>query len=272
MSFQEIPVCLLEIMPFVSSIKIMNHNIKDQIADHRSIRKYLSKPVPDDVLRQILEAGICASNTGNMQVYSMIVTKNETLRKQLWEVHFKQNMVLQAPVLITFCADVNRFNRWCEARDAQPAYNNLLWFCNAAVDAVLASQNVALAAESFGLGICYLGTTTYNADKIIDILCLPEGVIPVTTLVVGYPDEQPPLTGRLPLEAVVHDEVYCDYKTLEIDRLYADLEASEQTKKLLEINKKETLAQVFTENRYTKKDNEAASEAYLNAMKRQRFI
>ncbi len=253
-------------------MSMSNFSIKDQITNHRSIRKYLSKPVPDDILRQILEAGVCASNTGNMQVYSMIVTKDETLRKQLWEVHFKQNMVLQAPVLITFCADVNRFNKWCKSRKAEPAYNNLLWFCNANIDAVLASQNVALAAESFGLGICYLGTTTYNADKVIDILHLPEGVIPVTTLTVGYPDEQPPLTGRLPLEAVVHNEVYRDYTEEDIDRLYADLEVSEQTKKLLEINKKETLAQVFTENRYTKKDNEWASGAYLNAMKRQKFI
>ncbi len=250
----------------------MLHNIKEQIAHHRSIRKYLSKPIPDDILRQILEAGICASNTGNMQVYSMIVTKDETLRKQLWEVHFKQDMVLQAPVLITFCADVNRFNKWCRARKADPGYNNLLWFCNANIDTILASQNVALAAESYGLGICYLGTTTYNADQIIDILKLPEGVIPVTTLVVGYPDGEPPLTGRLPLEAVVHNETYHDYSNEDIDQLYAGLEASEQTKNLLDINQKETLAQVFTDNRYTRKDNEYASEAYLQAMKRQRFL
>ncbi len=247
-------------------------DIRKQIANHRSIRKYQLKSIPDDVLRQILEAGVCASNTGNMQVYSMVVTKDEALRQQLWEVHFRQNMVLQAPVHITFCADVNRFNKWCRARKADPAYENLLWFCNATIDATLASQNVALAAESFGLGICYLGTTTYNAGRIIDILGLPQGVIPVTTLVMGYPDEQPPLTGRLPLEAVVHNETYCDYTHEDIDRLYAGLEATEQTRQLLEINQKETLAQVFTDKRYTKKDNEAASAAYREAMKRQGFV
>ncbi len=247
-------------------------DIKDQIANHRSIRKYQSKPIPEDILRQILEAGICASNTGNMQVYSMVVTKDEILRKQLWEVHFRQNIVLQAPVHITFCADVNRFSKWCRAREADPAYENLLWFCNATIDTTLASQNVALAAESFGLGICYLGTTTYNADRIIDILNLPKGVIPVTTLVMGYPDEQPPLTGRLSLEAVVHDETYHDYTNEEIDQLYAGLESTEQTRQLLEINQKETLAQVFTDKRYTRKDNETASMAYLEAMKRQGFL
>jgi len=247
-------------------------DIKNHITHHRSIRKYRSEPIPDNILRQILEAGICASNTGNMQVYSMVVTKDEDLRKQLWEAHFRQNMVLQAPVHITFCADVNRFSQWCRARHAEPAYENLLWFCNAAIDATLASQNVALAAESFGLGICYLGTAIYNAGRIIDILRLPKGVIPVTALVMGYPDEQPPLTGRLPLEAVVHEETYRVFTDEEINNLYAALEATEQTRQLLEINQKETLAQVFTDKRYTQKDNEAVSAAYLEVMKRQGFL
>ena len=247
-------------------------SIQEQITNHRSIRKYRQDPIPGDTLRKILQAGISASNTGNMQVYSMIVTQDEDLRKQLWEAHFRQNMVLQAPVHITFCADVNRFSKWCRARKAEPAYENLLWFCNAAIDAGLASQNVALAAESFGLGICYLGTAIYNAARIIDILKLPRGVIPVTALVMGYPDEQPPLTGRLPLEAVVHDETYRDFTDEEINRLYAELEATEQTRKLLEINQKETLAQVFTDKRYPKKDNEAVSAGYMEALKTQGFL
>ena len=246
--------------------------IIDQVIAHRSIRKYLSKPIPDDMLHRILQAGICASNTGNMQVYSMIVTKDESLRKQLWEVHFKQNMVLQAPVHITFCADVNRFSKWCRARKAQPGYDNMLWFCNAAIDATLASQNVALGAEALGLGICFLGTAIYNAARIIDILKLPKGVIPVTALVMGYPDEQPPPAGRLPFEAVVHKETYHDYTAEEINSLYADLEASEQTRQLVEMNQMETLAQVFTEKRYAKKDNEAFSKAYLEVLKGQGFL
>jgi nitroreductase len=247
-------------------------DIKEQIIHHRSIRKYKPEPIPDDTLRQILEAGIAASNTGNMQVYSMIVTKDEDLRKQLWEAHFRQNMVLQAPVHITFCADVNRFSKWCRARQAEPAYENLLWFCNAAVDATLASQNVTLAAESFGLGVCFLGTAIYNAGRIIDILKLPKGVIPITAIAMGYPDEQPPLTGRLPLKAVVHNETYREFSDEEIDRLYADLESAEQTRQLLEINQKESLAQVFTDNRYPRKDNEAVSASYLEVMKKQGFL
>ena len=126
------------------------------IFQHRSIRKYKSDPVPDELLDRILEAGSRASTTGNMQVYSMIVTRDEAIRKQLWESHFKQDMVLQAPVHITFCADFNRFNKWCRLRKAEPGYDNYLSFFTASIDALLASQNVVLEAESRGLGICYL--------------------------------------------------------------------------------------------------------------------
>ena len=148
----------------------------DTIASHRSIRKYKSDPVPDAVLKEILEAGSRASTTGNMQVYSMVVTTDPGIRKQLWEAHFKQDMVLQAPVHITFCADFNRFNQWCRQRDAVPGYDNFLSYITASIDALLASQNVALEAENQGLGICYLGTATYMANRIIEILELPEAV------------------------------------------------------------------------------------------------
>ena len=178
----------------------------DTIFQHRSIRRYKSDPIPQDILDQILDAGSRASTTGNMQVYSMVVTRDEVIRKQLWESHFRQEMVLEAPVHITFCADFNRFNKWCRQRKAEPGYGNFLSFFTASIDALLASQNVVLAAEANGLGACYLGTATYMADRIIDILDLPEGVVPVAAVVLGYPDETPGLTGRLPMRAVVHNE------------------------------------------------------------------
>ncbi len=242
------------------------------IHNHRSIRKYKSDLIDDTVLKGILEAGTRASTTGNMQVYSMVVTTDHNLKQKLWEPHFKQDMVKQAPVIITFCADFNRFNKWCEQRNAVPGYDNFLSFFTAAIDALLVAQNVALAAEDQGLGICYLGTTTYMANTIIDILNLPEFVIPITTLVLGYPDETPPLTDRLPLEAVLHNEVYKNYLPEDIDRLYAEKEALQETLDLLEENKKETLAQVFTDNRYTRKDNEFFSEKLLDVIRKQGFM
>ena len=244
----------------------------DTIFNHRSIRKYKSDPITDKDLNDILEAGIRASNTGNMQVYSIVVTRDEEMKKKLAPTHFNQPMATQAPVLLTFCADINRFNKWCKQRNAEPGYDNFLWFTNAVIDAMLASQNCCLAAEEKGMGICYLGTTTYNADKIIDILKLPKGVSPITTVVVGYPDESPELTDRLPLDGVVHYETYKDYSNEDIDRIYAEKEALESTKALLEENQKETLAQIFTDNRYKKADNLHFSKTFLNVLKEQGFM
>ena len=246
--------------------------ISETIFNHRSIRNYKCDPIPEEILNNILEAGTRASNTGNMQMYSMIITRNEDMRKKLAPVHFNQKMVMEAPVHITFCADVNRFSEWCRLRKAEPGYNNFLWFISAAIDAVLVSQNVSLAAETEGLGICYLGTVNYNPQALIDILELPRGVIPVTAIVMGYPASEPPLTPRLPLEAVVHYETYKPYTTEKIDRIYAETENSELTGELLKTNAKETLAQVFTECRYKLQDNIAASEAYFNALKIQGFL
>ena len=244
----------------------------DAIFEHRSIRKYKSTPVEKEKLERILEAGSRASTTGNMQVYSIVVTEDPDLRKQLWEAHFKQDMVLQAPVHITFCADFNRFNKWCRSRKADPGYDNFLSFFTAAIDALLASQNVALEAEANGLGICYLGTATYMAERIIDILSLPPGVVPVAALVMGYPDKESVLTDRLPMEAIVHEETYHHYEDDDIDRIYAEREGSQLTRDLLEENQKESLAQVFTDNRYTRKDNIHFSKIFLEVIRRQGFM
>lgn len=243
----------------------------EEIFQHRSIRKYKSDTIPAKVLKEILEAGSRASNTGNMQAYSMVVTGDKVLREKLWEVHFKQNMVKEAPIHITFCADLNRFSAWCKLREAEPGYDNFLWFFNAAIDALLASQNVVLEAEAHQLGACYLGTATYNADKIIEILNLPKLVVPVAAIVIGYPDEKPGLTDRLPLNSVYHNEVYEKFTTEKINSIYAERENSDQTKELLKINSKKTLAQIFTESRYKKEDNEFFSAKYLKAIRDQGF-
>jgi nitroreductase len=238
---------------------------------HKSIRKYKSDPVSDSLLDEILLSGTRASTTGNMQVYSIIVNRDPAIKEKLWEVHFRQNMVLEAPVHLTFCADFNRFNIWCRLRKADPGYNNFLSFFTAAIDALLVSQNVCLAAEEKGLGICYLGTATYNAERIIEILNLPQGVVPVAAIVMGYSDEEPGITLRLPLESVVHYEKYKEFTPELINEIYRERESSDQTKELLRINEKETLAQIYTDKRYTRKDNEYFSVKFLEAIKKQGF-
>jgi FMN reductase (NADPH) len=246
--------------------------MEQTIFNHRSIRKYKTTPIDQEIMNHILLAGTRASTTGNMQVYSIVVTTDPAIKEKLWEAHFKQDMVKVAPVILTFCADFNRFNKWCRQRNATPGYDNFLSFVTAAIDALLVAQNVALAAEEKGLGICYLGTATYNADKIIELLNLPKGVVPVTSFPVGYPEEVPGLTDRLPLEAVVHYEKYNDYSEEMINELYAIKEEMPFYQELLKINNKETLAQIFTDIRYTKKDNVFFSESYLNVLHRQGFM
>ncbi len=244
----------------------------NEIARHRSVRKYKSDAIPQTVLDEILAAATRASNTGNMQLYSIVVTTDAAIKDELCGCHFSQEMVRRAPVVMTFCADINRFGHWCRLRDAEPAYDNFMWFLNAATDALLASSNAALQAENHGLGICYLGTTIYNAKKICGVLGLPEGVIPVTTVVMGYPDEAPELTDRLPVEAVVHREKYSDYSDGQINELWAEKEASQLTALLLEQNSLPNLARIFTERRYTKKDNIPVSIAYLDLLREQGFF
>jgi len=242
------------------------------IFEHRTIRKFKQTPIENSILDSILNAAIRASNTGNMQVYSIIVTKNPEIKNKLWEQHFKQEMVKQAPIILTFCADFNRFNKWCESRNAIPGYDNFLSFFTGSVDAVIAAQNATLEAESNGLGVCYLGTTNYNAEKIIEILNLPKGVVPVTTLVLGYPDEKPDLTPRLPQNAVVHYETYTDFSKQSINEIYFETENSEFTKQLIVENKTENLAQIFTQKRYTKNNNIYFSKSLLDVLKQQNFM
>lgn len=240
--------------------------------NRKTIRKYLSRKINKELLNELLEIACRASTTGNMQLYSIILTEDDEMKEKLSPAHFNQPMIKQAPVSLTFCADFRRFSIWCEERKAKPGYDNFLSFMNAAIDAMLVAQTFCVAAEQKGLGICYLGTVLYNSEQIIDILKLPELVFPITTITVGYPDEDPKQVDRLPLEGIVHNETYKDYTTQAIDELYTVKESLEENKKFIEENAKETLAQVFTDIRYKKEDNEKISKDLLIQLKKQGFL
>jgi hypothetical protein len=141
----------------------------------------------------------------------------------------------------------------------------------AAIDALLAAQTICNAAEEEGLGICYLGTATYNADSIIEVLELPRGVVPVATVTLGWPAQVPEQPDRLPLEAVVHYEKYHEFTPELIDSLYREKEARADSRQFIAENNKSTLAQVFTDVRYKKADNEHFSEKFLDVIRRQGF-
>ncbi len=243
----------------------------DLIKKHTSIRKYKNAQVSDLLINDLLEAGCRASTTGNMQLYSVINTTSQLIKEKLLPVHFNQKMVLDAPHVLTFCADFNRFKKWCILNQAEPGYDNYLSFMTAAIDAILVAQNVCVAAESKGLGICYLGTVLYNAEKIITILKLPKGVVPVATVTLGWPDEQPQKVDRLPIEAIVHKDVYNDYSDEQIGKLYHYKESLIENQRFIAENGKNTLAQVFTDVRYKKTDNEHFSAKLLEVIRKQGF-
>lgn len=244
----------------------------NSILTRKSIRKYSSRPVDDQLLDRLLAAAMRTQTMGNLQLYSVVVTRDEDMKKQLAPAHFNQPMVTGAPVVLTICADTRRTTTWCQERKAEPGYDNFLSFINAATDALLFTQTFCNVAEDEGLGCCFLGTTVYMPQLIIDTLHLPRLVMPVATITLGWPDEQPQLSDRLPLEAIVHRETYHDYSAEDIDRLYATKEALPENREFCRINNKETLAQVFTDCRYTKKDNIAMSETMLKALRGQGFL
>lgn len=190
--------------------------------NRRSIRKYTDQDIPESLLNELLEVATRASNTGNMQLYSVVVTRDPANKEKLAPAHFNQPMITGAPVVLTFCADANRFVKWAECRKAEAGFDNLQTFIASTIDAMLFAQSFCNAAEEKGLGICYLGTTAYNADQIIEALSLPRLVVPIVTVTVGYPAEPiPAQVERLPLAAVVQNETYTDFTPASIDALYS---------------------------------------------------
>ncbi len=238
----------------------------------RSVRKYSDREVSRELLDSILEAAMKAPTCGNMQLYSVIVTRSEEGKKALAPAHFNQPMVTTAPVVLTVCADFNRFTHWCELSDADPGYDNFLSFMNAMADASVFAQQIVAIAESEGLGTCYLGTVTYNADKISDILGLPDLCVPVACITLGWPAEDGVETERLPLGAIMHEEHYRSDSDDEIIDLFKAKDDYVPNRKFIEENGKQTLAQVFTDVRYPRAMNEDFSRTFLDLLRAKRFL
>ena len=240
--------------------------------NRRTIRRYRPEPLAPGLLETLLEAAAHAPTTGNMQLYSVVVTTDDGEKKALAPFHFGQPQVESAAAVLTFCADFNRFSRWCLARNAEPCYDNLQSFMAATLDTIAFAQQFNTLAEAAGLGVCWLGTTTYNAPEIAEALNLPELVVPLITLTVGYPADSGEEVGRLPLEAIMHGGTYRDYSTDDIDSLYSEKESREDSRRFVAENNKETLAQVFTDIRYPRANNELFSVKFLDFLKKSGFL
>lgn len=240
---------------------------------HRSIRSFTAQTVGKETLDLILKAACSGSTMGNMQLFSIIVTEDKNMMRKIAPAHFNQPIATNAPLMLTFCADTHRFDKYCEYRQAETtAYNNLQAYQWAVTDALIAAQNACVAAESLGLGLCWLGTITYNCPDFIKHFNLPKNVFPVACIAMGYSAEKPELTDKLPIEAMIHREVYEDYDEEKINSLYKEKERHPHTLSLLKENNLENLAKIFTERRYVKKDNEHFSKILYETLEKQDFL
>lgn len=240
---------------------------KTYFTERRSVRKFSGKEVSDHLLKEIIEKAMKAPNTGNMQLYSVIVTRGEEERKLLSPLHFSQPASTGAPVLLTVCADLHRFEKWCELGGADAGFDNFLSLTSAFADALILSQQIVTIAENEGLGTCYLGTVTYNAPEIARLLELPKKVVPAASIALGWPEERGEETERLPLDAVMHMEKYHDPSLEEVREFYQVKDDFASNKKFVEENGKENLAQVFAEVRYPRQMNEDFSRKILSYLK-----
>jgi nitroreductase len=192
---------------------------------HRSIRQYRDEPVALGLVDTLLHQALAgSSSSGNLNMVSVIKTQDPARKAKLCELHGNQPMVLQAPLVLTICADTFRTREWLALRQARPGFADFLSWHTAAFDAVILAQTAALAFESHGLGICYMGTTLFSMRAIADFLEMPSNVLPVTSLVVGWPAEAPAQRDRLPPEAWIHEERYHRPTVDEIEQRFAERE------------------------------------------------
>jgi FMN reductase (NADPH) len=179
------------------------------IQRHGSVRQYKPDPVPASLVETIVAAAQRSSTSSNLQMYSVVAVSDAARRSRLAELCGNQEHVAQAPILMVWCADVSRLDRICQLRGYTQVTEYVENFLVAAMDATIAAQTAALAAESLGLGICYIGSIRNQTREVIDLLALPRLVFPVTGMTLGWPAAAPVIRPRLATHAVLHWDT-CD--------------------------------------------------------------
>ena len=175
---------------------------------HGSVRDYKPDPVPTETIETIVAAGQRASTSSNLQMYSVVVVTDDQKRARLMQLCGNQEHIIQAPVYMAWCADLSRLERVCNLQGYENESDYMENLMLAVVDATLAMQNAALAAESLELGFCYIGGIRNYPEQIIELLELPPLVFPICGMTLGWPVQPPRIRPRLPLEAVLHWETY----------------------------------------------------------------
>ena len=187
---------------------------------HRSIRKFKSNKIDEQLFQQIILAGQSSASSSFIQACTIIRIKDLEKRKVLREIAGDQSYVEEAPEFLVFCADLSRSYKSCENHGKEPAKGLTEQFIIATVDTAIVAQSTVIAAESLGLGICYIGALRNDPFRVSDLLELPDHIYPVFGMCLGYPDENPEVKPRLPLELFLKDDVYQDKKDMQNIALY----------------------------------------------------
>lgn len=176
------------------------------LMNHRSIRKYSDAPVTKEQVETIVAAGQMASSSSNVQAYTVIAVTDTEQKEKLKELCGQQAYIAECPVFLVWCADLSRLKEAARRHlPAEQSYEGTTEnFIVATVDAALAAQNAAVAAESLGLGMVYIGGIRNQSRAVSELLGLPELAYPVFGMCLGYPDQEPGQRPRLPQEAVLH--------------------------------------------------------------------
>ncbi len=185
-----------------------NNETLKLLLERGSCRVFTDKKIPASVINNILEAGLRAPTGGNLQPYSVIKIEKTSSKAKLAKL-CGQSFMAKAPTHLIFCMDFHRLKRWAALEKAPfSADSSLRSFWIAFQDTVICAQNMCVAADSMGLGSVYIGPIFNNISAVRKMCRLPKGVIPVVSLVLGYPLRKPPIRARLSRNIVAHNEVY----------------------------------------------------------------
>jgi len=214
---------------------LWNDHISDLLT-HRSVRSYLSKPLPKGTLETLIAAAQSAASSSNLQLWSVVAVEDPARKERLSILARNQAHIRQVPLFLVWLADLSRARNIANSRNAtSEGLDYLETFLTGAIDASLAAQNAVAAAESLGLGTVYVGAIRNNPEAVAKELNLPPLVFPVFGLSVGYPDPEniPAVKPRLGQSAVLHRESYStevqEQAIAEYDRIMTNFYQQQQT-------------------------------------------
>ena len=183
-------------------------DVIDLLRSHRSIRKFTDEPIDEELVEKIVSAGLASATSSNLQGTTVIRVRNDETRSAIAELAGGQAYVETAAAFFVWCADLHRSSVACEMGGGEFHAGMTEHFIIAATDCAIAAQSAVVAAESVGLGICYIGGIRNDPAKMTELLQLPEQVVPLFGLCLGWPDQDPALKPRLPLSVTLKEETY----------------------------------------------------------------